>query len=158
MESIRIGATGQMYRLWITTYADWRPAQWSDAPPTATALEAVENGLYSADEAALFLEGFNSAVLQNNDPIWAVAVPVTIRYEGDAQPGMPIRGHAFPCDGPAIDVTDRQGNPLAAGSDTLAAGSDALAAGREPAQAGASADPLQANHFQGFGQSPQRSR
>jgi hypothetical protein len=99
----------------------------------------------------LFLEGFNSAVLQNNDPIWAVAVPVTIRYEGDAQPGMPIRGHAFPCDGPAIDVTDRQGNPLAAGS-------DALAAGREPAQAGASADPLQANHIQGFGQSPQRSR
>jgi hypothetical protein len=42
----------------------------------------------------------NNAMLQNNDPIWAVAIPVTIRYEGDAQPGMPIQGHAFPCDVP----------------------------------------------------------
>ena len=158
MESIRIGATGQMYRLWITTYADWQPAQWSDAPPTATALEAVENGLYSADEAALFLEGFNSAVLQNNDPIWAVAVPVTIRYEGDAQPGMPIRGHAFPGGGPGIDATDCQGNALAAGSDSVSVGSDSLAAGSEPGQGGVTADPSQADHFHGFGQSPQRSR
>jgi hypothetical protein len=158
MDSIRIGTPGQMYRLWIATYTDWQPVRWNDAPPTATALEAVENGLYSADEAALFLEGFNGAVLQNKDPIWAVAVPVTIRFEGDAQPGMPIQGHAFPCDGSAIDATDRQDNALPAGSNSLAAGSDSRAAGREPAPGGLTADPFPADHFHGFGQSPQRSR
>ncbi|MBI3839591.1 MAG: hypothetical protein HY288_16850 [Planctomycetia bacterium] len=95
MESIR---SGQVFRLWIATYTDWQPMQWSDSPPTATALEAVENGLYSADEAALFLEGFNASMLEHNEPIWAVAVPITIRYEGDAQAGMPVRGHTFACD------------------------------------------------------------
>jgi hypothetical protein len=143
MESIGMGSP-QMFRLWITTYANWRPAQWSDSPPTAIALEAVENALYSADEAALFLEGFNSAMLENSEPIWAVAVPVTVRYEGDAQPGMPVRGYVFACDRPALAAADLPSDPPAAGGD--------------PAQINVTADPLQADHFHGFGQSPQRSR
>ncbi len=84
-----------LFRLWITTYADWRPSRWSDVPPCATALELVEDAAYSADEAAVFLEGFNSQLLTAEPPIWAVAVPVVLRYEGDAQPGAAVRGHVF---------------------------------------------------------------
>jgi hypothetical protein len=43
----------------------------------------------------LFLEGFNSAVLDEQRSIWAVAVPVEVRFEGDARPGLPVRGAAF---------------------------------------------------------------
>lgn len=89
-----------MYRLWIATYADWRPNHWNESPPRATALEPVDDGLYSADEAALFLEGFNGSMLQHDKhdkaaAVWAVAIPVAIRYEGDAQPGMIVRGYVF---------------------------------------------------------------
>jgi hypothetical protein len=72
-----LGSTcGPMYRLWIATYSDWRPSEWNQVPPRATALEPVDDGLVSADEAALFLEGFNRSMLGEHDrPIWAVAVP-----------------------------------------------------------------------------------
>ena len=91
----------QMFRLWIATYADWRPERWNQTPPCARALEPVEDGLYSAEEAVLFLEGFNSAMLGSRQPLWAVAVPITVRYEGDARPGMPVEGHVFPAEQPA---------------------------------------------------------
>ena len=85
----------RLFRLWIATYEDWRPLRWNDAPPRATALELVEDAAYSADEAALFLEGFNSGMLEHDRPIWAVAVPIAIRYEGDAVPGASVQGFAF---------------------------------------------------------------
>jgi hypothetical protein len=117
-----------MLRLWIVTYADWRPTRWNEPPPSATAVELVEDALYSADEAALFLEGFNESMLEHRQPIWAVALPITIRYDGDAQAGMSVRGYAF--------------------ADVMAKGvvTDTLR------------DPFEPDHFQGFGQSPQRSR
>ena len=68
----------------------------SDVPPRATALEPVARALYSAEEAALFVEGFNGSMLCGDRPLWAVAVPITIRYEGDVQPGMVVRGCALP--------------------------------------------------------------
>jgi hypothetical protein len=86
----------QMYRLWIATYEDWRPAHWSDVPPRATALEPVARSLYSAEEAAQFVEGFNGSMLGGDRPLWAVAVPITIRYEGDAEPGRTVRGCKLP--------------------------------------------------------------
>jgi hypothetical protein len=85
----------RMFRLWIATYDNWRPSRWNDAPPTAVALEPVEEALYSAAEAALFLEGFNSSMLEYEKPIWAVAVPVTVRFEGDASCGSSVQGYAF---------------------------------------------------------------
>lgn len=88
-----------MFRLWIATYVDWRPMQWNQTPPRATAMELVEDTLFSADKAALFLEGFNRSVLHGDRPIWAVAVPITVRYEGDAQVGMPVEGYTFALDG-----------------------------------------------------------
>ncbi len=112
----------QFFRLWIATYSDWRPTRWNQTPPRATALELVEEALYCEAEAALFLQGFNTSMLGYEQPIWAVAVPITLRYEGDAQPGMGVEGHAF------------TGEPFGI------------------------ADALPADHFQGFDQSPHRSR
>ncbi len=91
----------RLFRLWIATYENWRPLRWNDTPPRATALELVEDAAYSADEAALFLEGFNSAMLGHDRPIWAVAVPIAIRYEGDAQAGASVHGFAFADNRPA---------------------------------------------------------
>jgi hypothetical protein len=85
----------RLFRLWIATYQDWRPARWNDAPPRAQALELVEDAAYSAEEAALFLQGFNTSMLAHDQPIWAVAVPVAVRYDGDAQVGASVRGFEF---------------------------------------------------------------
>jgi hypothetical protein len=85
----------RLFRMWIASYQDWRPVRWNDAPPRATALELVEDAAYSAEEAALFLQGFNSSMLAIDRPIWAVAVPVVVRFEGDAQIGASVRGFVF---------------------------------------------------------------
>ena len=62
MDSGPVGSQKQ-FRLWISTYVDWRPTCWSDVPPRATAVELVEDRLFSAEEAAMFVAGFNSQVL-----------------------------------------------------------------------------------------------
>ena len=91
----------RLFRLWIATYEDWRPSCWGDVPPRATAVELVEDAAFSAVEAALFLEGFNSAMLGHDRAVWAVAVPVAICYEGDTQPGARVSGFVFADDLPA---------------------------------------------------------
>lgn len=88
----------RLFRVWITTYEAWRPARWNEVPPDATALELFEDAAYSAQEAAQVVRGFNSAVLGQDRRIWAVAVPVVIRYEGDAHRGANVQG--FELDGP----------------------------------------------------------
>jgi hypothetical protein len=89
---------------WNDDLSDWHPSEWHQSPPRATALEPVDDALVSADEAALFIEGFNRAMLGDDRPIWAVAVPITLRYEGDAQAGMPVQGFTFAIDEPARDT------------------------------------------------------
>ena len=64
-------------------------------------MEPVDQALCTAEEAALFLQGFNSSMLAHHEPIWAVAVPITLCYEGDAVPGLPVRGHVFSLAEPA---------------------------------------------------------
>ena len=92
----RVGSGGgQLFRLWIATYENWRPSRWNESPPAAVALEPVDEGLYSEAETALFLEGFNSSMLEYDKPIWAVAVPVAVRFEGDAVCGRPVTGYVF---------------------------------------------------------------
>ncbi len=120
------------FRLWVATYSDWRPQGWHQQPPGAIAVEPVDDALYSAAEAALFLEGFNSAVLDDPRSLWAVAVPVEIKLEGDARPGMPVRGAAF----------------LPANEEETPCG--AAVAGSTGAHTG--------DQFHGFDQSPQRAR
>jgi hypothetical protein len=127
-----LGDSPKLFRLWIATYTDWRPSRWNQVPPQATALELVEDRLYDAREASLFVEGFNRAVIDANRPVWAVAVPITVRYLGDVEPGMSVVGYVF------AESLDGE-----------------VVAGEIGAESPASG---QGDHFQGFGQSPQRSR
>ena len=117
---------------WGDDLSDWRPSRWNQAPPQATALELVEDRLYGAREAALFVEGFNRAVIDGDRSVWAVAVPITVRYLGDVEPGMSVVGYVF--------------------AESLAGEVGAGEIGAESPGSG------QGDHFQGFGQSPQRSR
>ncbi len=98
-----VGSFG--FRVWLATYDDyWRPEAWHELPPVATAFEPVADRLYNEAEAGAFVEGFNRSMLAEPRQLWAVAVPVTIRYDGDAHPGLPIAGHQFcvrECEAPA---------------------------------------------------------
>lgn len=90
-----ISNPSRRYRLWIARVGQERPRHWGAAPARATALHLVDDGLYSADEAALFLEGFNGCREPLDPSLWAVAVPVQVCYEGDARSGQVIRGDSF---------------------------------------------------------------
>jgi hypothetical protein len=75
------------FRVWIVTFANWHPEDWSEMPPVAEAVEPVDEGVFSAAQAAAYLEGFNSASLRLRDGRWAVAAPVRLRIDGDLRPG-----------------------------------------------------------------------
>ena len=112
--------TLQCYRIWIAGYDDWQPTDWRDIPPRAIAREPAEAFAMSATQAASFLEGFNREMLHRQmldgqtldgqmpdgqrldgrmldgaKRLWAVAVPVLVCYEGDAQAGEDVAGHRF---------------------------------------------------------------
>jgi hypothetical protein len=76
-----------LFRVWIARYEKWRPVSWDELPPRATAVEPADTAAMSAREAIRFLEGFNRTMLARLLPIWAIAVPVTIHYEGDLHIG-----------------------------------------------------------------------
>ena len=78
------------YRVWIAAYRDWTPRSYGDVPPRATALEPAEQGTMSTRQAARYVEAFNRAALASGRPIWAVAVPVTIRWDGEPRPGQSL--------------------------------------------------------------------
>ena len=84
-------------------------------PPQAIAIEIVEDVLYSESEAALFLHGFNGCMLADNQSIWAVAVPVVVRYDGDATLGMAVNGYAFASSSPTRSEADFIGEKLPTG-------------------------------------------
>jgi len=86
MKSVR-GRVWPLFRVWITRFEKWQPTAWNELPPRATAVEPAEEAAMSAREAVRFLEGFNRTMLTRLLPIWAVAVPVTIHYEGDLRIG-----------------------------------------------------------------------
>ena len=77
MHSLDSPAEGGLFRLWITTYADdWHPGRWNDPPPQATAVELVADTTYSAAEARLFVEGFNSQIATSDKPLWVRRLPL----------------------------------------------------------------------------------
>lgn len=93
----RLGPRAELFRLWIVRYDDWQPQHWNQRPPRATAVRPIEETVYSAEEAALLLEGFNGWMLENlasqsQDRRWAIAVPVRIVYEGDVVEGEEVSG------------------------------------------------------------------
>jgi hypothetical protein len=85
----------RVFRIWIAQARDWLPRCWNDVPPAAVALEPAEAGCLVADEARVYLEGFNQRMLAEARPLWAVALPVRVQYAGDAEPGQAVKGHEF---------------------------------------------------------------
>ena len=76
------------YRVWLARYCEGQPKRPDDVATGAAALEPAERGTFSARGANRYVRAFNRAILQQPGcRIRAVAVPVAVRYEGDAQPG-----------------------------------------------------------------------
>lgn len=98
MECLR--SAQPVFRLWTVRAENWLAQHWHDVPPGAIALEPVEDALYSEDEAAIFVEIFNRAMLAEARPLWIVAVPVRYRLDGDAVAGQPVTGHVFDAEQP----------------------------------------------------------
>lgn len=88
---------GDRFRVWIARYDDWRPPGYREVPPAAVAVEPAEPETMSAEEADTYVEAFNRAALGRSAKLWAVALPVEVRYEGEPQPGQRIehRGRRF---------------------------------------------------------------
>jgi hypothetical protein len=83
-------APAELFRIWITHFRRWQPETWRDLPREAVAVELAEPGCYSAADALAYIEGHNSAALGRGECRWAVAVPVTLAFEGDPAPGETI--------------------------------------------------------------------
>ena len=76
------------YRVWLCAFADWEPHDANDVPPSATAVEPAENGTMPADQAARYVQSFNRKMMAVGRGVWAVAIPVSIRYQGEPNPGQ----------------------------------------------------------------------
>ena len=76
------------FRVWITASGDWHPNDPHDIPPDATAIEPAEEGVFSACRAARYVAAFNRTALARRLRVWAVALPVVVRYEGDLEAGQ----------------------------------------------------------------------
>lgn len=83
---------GPWLRVWIIAVADWRPRRWSDVPPRAVVREVADEGLYSPQAAAAFLEAFNGQMLREPPSRWAVAVPIEVWFAGDLSAEQAISG------------------------------------------------------------------
>jgi hypothetical protein len=94
-----------LFRVWIADYRDWLPKRWNEVPPAAVALQPAEEGCLVAEKARAFLKGFNRQMLAEAKPLWAVALPVCVQYQGDAQPGQRIQGHQFSLDRSAAEAS-----------------------------------------------------
>jgi hypothetical protein len=78
-------------RVWIVRYGEFVPTGWHDVPPGAVAIEPAEGHAMTARQARRYVEAFNRAALGGAQKVWAVALPVMIRYDGDPRPGEALR-------------------------------------------------------------------
>lgn len=131
-------APPSMYRVWIVQFRNWRPEQWDAVPPRFTVLEPGVADHLSPEAAAHWLQGFNADMLSAGKNLWAVAVAVQLRYEGDL-----VAGQTVGEDGPLAGHGSQRGQSVGEPMDLNRASA---------VQGGL----LQAD--QGFCQSPQRSR
>ncbi len=84
-------AAASRCRVWIVRYAAAAPADWHDVPAGAVAVEPAERRLMTTSQAERYVEAFNREALGRGRRVWAVALPVRIRYEGDPRPGELLR-------------------------------------------------------------------
>ena len=85
----------QLVRVWIAECHDWNPTDWSDMPRKAMAVQAASDTCVSVPDAARFVEGFNQEMLRRRMTLWAIAVPITIRFEQDLTPGESVTGRGI---------------------------------------------------------------
>ena len=78
------------FRVWIAVYRDWQPVHDRDVPPRATAWEPAEPRTMTARQAQRYVGTFNRTARARGKKVWAVALPVTVSYVGDTQPGAPL--------------------------------------------------------------------
>lgn len=78
------------YRVWIARYQHKAPASYTQVPADAIACEPAEAETMSARQAVRYVEAFNRAALARRCRLWAVALPVEIRFEGEPCPGETI--------------------------------------------------------------------
>ncbi len=83
-------AVGTRYRVWIVRYEGSRPGAWCDVPAGARAVEPAEPGTMTVGQARRYVEAFNRTVDCSPQKIWAVALPVSIRYVGDTEAGQTL--------------------------------------------------------------------
>ncbi len=84
-----------LVRVWIAEYQDWDPTDWTDMPRKAMAVQAASSTCVSVPDAAMFVEAFNREMLRRRTPFWAIAVPITIRFEQDLTPGESTIGRGI---------------------------------------------------------------
>jgi len=71
-------------------YRDWHPRRWSEIPATGVALKPAHDWVLTRQEADTYVETFNRRMLTRPKQLWAVAIPVTIRFEGDLREGQSV--------------------------------------------------------------------
>lgn len=81
------GSVPALYRVWIVHFGDWAPQNYLQVPPVAVAQEPAESEAMLAPQAARYVEAFNRAALARRCKLWAVALPVAVRFEGEPRPG-----------------------------------------------------------------------
>jgi len=79
------------YRVWIAQPPAAQAANRDGLSTSLVALEPAEPGVFSARQARCYVAAFNRAARRLGSSARAVAVAVTLRYEGDPQPGCPLR-------------------------------------------------------------------
>ncbi len=86
----RGGVVENRRRVWIVQYDGPRPDTLEHIPAGATAVEPAERGTMTPRQAREYVEAFNRAAQNGSRKIWAVALPVSVRYVGDPQPGQAL--------------------------------------------------------------------
>ncbi len=81
------------YRIWIIRYDHWVPRSCSQVPPHAIAREPAEGELMSARQATRYVKAFNREAIARHRKLWAVALPVAVRFEGEPHPGDVLSDH-----------------------------------------------------------------
>ena len=80
------------YRVWIVRYKGDPPPALGGIPASAFAVAPAERGTMTVRNARRYVEAFNRAALRGTGKVWAVALPVTVRYQGEPRPGEAIAG------------------------------------------------------------------
>jgi hypothetical protein len=75
------------FRIWITRYDGGQPSGFHQQPPEAVAVEPAEPQAMTARQARRYVEAFNRAALAARRRLWAVAIPVGVRREGEPRSG-----------------------------------------------------------------------